>query len=1448
MVGRIRPIGGMDRDSELLDVRPGDYLNARNVRSTSNNGQTTNDTEIILGNDPAFDVRQVSVTPQTIRFYVNTTVDQSDTIQIKDQNGVLFTTVTLSTSGNVGNIAGFLTYAVAEIQTALSGAGVPGIVTSGVDSAPLYGHIDLTLTAYPGQRFTVLTTYLYRTLVDAIDGSLTGSLKQIGSVDLLGKLFLFSTTATSEPRNIEVVNVAGMIVTVGEPHGLPNNSRVVISGVQGATGANGSWIINVLSTVSFSLLGATGFAPYTSGGTVTIYPQGMGEVGVAQMDELGTWTYIRLVRSTGLNFITKKQFEVKAEVDGEKYSIYFTDDYNNPRVLYYYGPFVTDGFLTADNPQGIYTLDTIAEESIMVSGSPNIVTSVSQIPGGNLLSGNWRYSVSMGFQGGEAYTEWSALTNPISVFAAAAEGSADAERIVGNNGNERAAKSNVVRVDNIPLGVYGVVRLAGVQYVENVPVGAIILEQSISPLTTFAELTHTGNEVTQELDLGTLGQIFASIRRAQNIVLIDNRAVLSNVEVNIDYDLLAWAKTIQYTVKRKTDIVSMGNLGTTPPLQLGEYLVPQNVHDFVGLTINETYRAGVEVKWKNSGWSKTYWVDDIIIDISGASGQRLGGLPDYSVTDAGGDFIYIPYVEFTNVNLDYVLPTGRTLRDSIEAIRFVRAPLIQEVLATGMIVINSGAGNPNANPFLDPPVVVTGAENRTICHFISPDVYFRKAFPGTPIQVRVFDNPVPVNSETPSAGSTIAEYDGFLTNGTTYNTYSPTTVSSLVIDSDFEVYRMTFPAPVNKPTSAALDYGFYYAQIFRARSNKYGAPETSTYETTGCQSVDITNITTSTTFNMFGGDTFTQKSFKKVISTSPTGRGAGFFSQNKVNSSMQIAFTSTAIATLPGIEGAGVTGQNAMLTLPIGNPSIYNEGYSIRNGLQSYIAYDASAQEISDQPVRMYYSEIKPVNSFSDQYRIFLPFNFRDLQPGKGPIEHMEVLNRELFTWQPRSFQRQYFNARGTLSSSDSSQILVGDGSVLSREGDELSLYGTNHKWSVIKGVSPGGKDTCYWVNVEQKKIMRFGQDGTVTLSDIKGLQSWLANHLNFTASALTPADNYGIHGVYDNRFQEAIFTVRALRPGVVTVTNGATTIIGIYYITSEKDFCGMSVVYTAKSIFVVSAQNFPGTSEGWETYWDKVSFEDGNVYSYWTLVLNEYRNRFTAYYGFLPKIYAKFNDTFLSQHPTGSMLYQHNKGEYCEWYKETLTGVGVIAVTANSKTVMGIGTNFLTQFSSPALINYGILVDGTAYTVESVERDDSLTLKEVSATTATLATYEYERSLVEDGFIEMILNENPDVSKVYKAMRVNSFVEPMLVELRASTTETYMTDEDFEETNLEFNAPVKNDSTVTAENPTGSNEADTDNVFGKYVKVKLFLQAKTYQKLFDAFVKYVPSARLFNK
>ncbi len=597
------------------------------------------------------------------------------------------------------------------------------------------------------------------------------------------------------------------------------------------------------------------------------------------------------------------------------------------------------------------------------------------------------------------------------------------------------------------------------------------------------------------------------------------------------------------------------------------------------------------------------------------------------------------------------------------------------------------------------------------------------------------------------------------------------------------------------PQQKNTDYGVYYGQIFQANSGKHGPTGDTIYIDTGnsfrvdqlglsgsilgsAYNIDSVNVNQ---IKVFGGDTFTQGFYLANRKVNPSfktdggwnyehfvqsynysgnyhvngigqpkspgfGSGMKFYSQNRVNAQMRADDSDSFIFPKDGTLGDWLNEDE----FGFGTDFRYNESYTPKNGVLSYNSInDRLLQQQTDLPSRIDYSEKYDQQTIDDKSQSILPLNFKDIDQTFGEIISHKNVNGELFTLQPRKFQAQYFHATGQLQTdvAEGMNIVIGDGSVLSRDGQSLSAYGTQHKWSVIKGRSPGGKDVIYWFNQESKLIMRFGADGTVVLSDVKGLRSFLENDARWTEGEDSPYVNQGIRSVWDDEYKEAIWTWRGYRASrgmwetppdqiAITYNVGDTVAYSTY---NNYPFEQIPDVYicTQEHSSSVSSPNTPGSSR----FWELVSKDDGDYYSNFTLAFNEMTNGFSSFYSHMPKIYFPWKNKFLSAHPTQEQkIYEHRKGEYTTWYT--------------------------TQVGDERPIE-----------------------------------------LSEDAYIEGIVNYLPESSKKFVATQVISDNAPDRMEFKTLNQESFLNKGEFDDHDDHWRSPIKNDSTQSGD-PSGDTKS----------------------------------------
>jgi hypothetical protein len=481
------------------------------------------------------------------------------------------------------------------------------------------------------------------------------------------------------------------------------------------------------------------------------------------------------------------------------------------------------------------------------------------------------------------------------------------------------------------------------------------------------------------------------------------------------------------------------------------------------------------------------------------------------------------------------------------------------------------------------------------------------------------------------------------------------------------------------PAKTGVDFGCHMISYYRdlTPDQQYGNKSIGSAIPTGAfydLETDTTQLgapVSPNTIQVFGGDTFTCKSLLKYRYTDPAnspdgGRfcvGIEFYSQSRVNPQLRY-----------NEFGDDPAKTNFVWPFDFINPSepsefqkwfnnslgtfiadfdekiAYNESFSDRNRINVKAVYDPDVYYETKLPATIFYSDPKLQESVSDSYAYIDPTNRKDLDITLGPINHHEIFNGELITFQDRAVVRQFFNTTAMLADANS-QIILGDGgAVLSRKGATLSTYGAINKWGVIKGKSQGGNDVLYWFDAISKKIFRIGADGIVPISTRGNIDSYLAENTNLVQVYDMPAHGFGVHGVWDESNNEVVITFR-VRRNIEEWVNGRRYLQGeiVFYNGSPEfyDWHQTGEIYISNqdsNIFV------PSESFG---AWTHIPHTNTDYYNEFTIVYSEDKNGFTTFYSPKPKIYLPYKDRYLSPRPIfpESYVYEHNFGEPCVWY-----------------------------------------------------------------------------------------------------------------------------------------------------------------------------------------------------
>lgn len=213
--------------------------------------------------------------------------------------------------------------------------------------------------------------------------------------------------------------------------------------------------------------------------------------------------------------------------------------------------------------------------------------------------------------------------------------------------------------------------------------------------------------------------------------------------------------------------------------------------------------------------------------------------------------------------------------------------------------------------------------------------------------------------------------------------------------------------------------------------------------------------------------------------------------------------------------------------------------------------YNCCTECQEDFPTRWHYSEQSFQEELTDNYRIFLPNNYKDLEGETGEITNIFKIGNDLFMhteealWQiPRSNQERV---------TDQIVSFIGTGSygeVPARkimDDDNGSSAGSSHKWGLVK--TPSG---VFFPSEIQRKIYQFDGRQLKPISGI-GNESWFKNNMELLTNKVfynsngenypysnNPSNKYGSGylATYDTNKERILFTKKDF---VLDVPNGGT-------------------------------------------------------------------------------------------------------------------------------------------------------------------------------------------------------------------------------------------------------------------------------------------------------------------
>lgn len=315
-----------------------------------------------------------------------------------------------------------------------------------------------------------------------------------------------------------------------------------------------------------------------------------------------------------------------------------------------------------------------------------------------------------------------------------------------------------------------------------------------------------------------------------------------------------------------------------------------------------------------------------------------------------------------------------------------------------------------------------------------------------------------------------------------------------------------------------------------------------------------------------------------------------------------------------------------------------------KNFIHLPIEYDCCSDSNEVYPMRIWYSEQSFQEEKVDNYRVFLPNNYRDIEGEHGEITDLYRLGNSLFIHTKEGLWHLPQNVQERVTNEIVSFIGTGEFfNIPPRKviDDTLGSGGTNHKWATVKT-----KNGVMFVSETENKI--YLHSDKVTDISLKGMRNWFEESLKpFLKKQLYdkfgveyPYDNNpanpngtGYLSTYDTRFERILLTKKdyLLLPDKLAIITAVST----------KPTMGNAFVYALDD-----GKFYQGTTQIFldnENYFENKS---------WTLSFSFHTASWISWHSYMPNYYIHSQNNMYSSVAGNRKIWKHNmEGKYQTFY-----------------------------------------------------------------------------------------------------------------------------------------------------------------------------------------------------
>jgi len=181
----------------------------------------------------------------------------------------------------------------------------------------------------------------------------------------------------------------------------------------------------------------------------------------------------------------------------------------------------------------------------------------------------------------------------------------------------------------------------------------------------------------------------------------------------------------------------------------------------------------------------------------------------------------------------------------------------------------------------------------------------------------------------------------------------------------------------------------------------------------------------------------------------------------------------------------------------------YNQIYSANDESNDVFTLVVEKSEDNRFKQRTYYSEPKTNGEYVDNFVIFKPAAYIDVDPKYGEITNLLTDKNTLYYWQDTAFGKFSVNERSLINDTNGNTIMLGQAGILSRNDYISTKYGMR----LYDFCATSAENGVYWVDVNNKAVVGGSANECVNIGERLNIQ----NILNAKMSTEIPRVDYDL-------------------------------------------------------------------------------------------------------------------------------------------------------------------------------------------------------------------------------------------------------------------------------------------------------------------------------------------------